>query len=54
MYLSGRILDRNHAFTAEKIGFTIDKKKGDDVAKFPIELTRSWGCAGIQGIVSTW
>ena len=45
MYLSGRILDRNYAFTAKKIGFTIDKKKGDDVAKFPIELARSRGCA---------
>ncbi|MDI1492329.1 MAG: hypothetical protein OHK93_003542 [Ramalina farinacea] len=41
MYLSGKILDRNYALTAEKIDFTIDKKSGDDVAKFPIELTTS-------------
>ena len=45
MYLSGQILDRNYAFTAQKVGFTIDKKRGDDVAKFPIELARSRGCA---------
>ena len=38
--LNGRILDYNYKRVAKKIGFTIDKKRGDDLLKFPIERAR--------------
>ena len=47
MYVSGRVLDCNYAITARRIGFPVDKKKGDDLAKFPIERARSRGCAWV-------
>ncbi|KAL2120119.1 hypothetical protein VTJ04DRAFT_4145 [Mycothermus thermophilus] len=36
----GYILDANYRRVARKIGFTIDYKRGDDLAKFPIEKAR--------------
>ena len=45
MYISGKVLDRNYAITAKRIGFSVDKKKGDDLTHFPIERARSRGCA---------
>ena len=45
MYLAGKAMDHNYKYTAAKIGFTIDKVAGDDLATFPIEQARSRGCA---------
>ncbi|KAM5348188.1 hypothetical protein ACJ41O_008012 [Fusarium nematophilum] len=36
----GYVLDWNYRRLAKKIGFTIDHKRGDDLAKFPIESAR--------------
>ncbi|GKU05391.1 quinidine resistance protein 1 [Fusarium langsethiae] len=36
----GRVLDWNYRRIAKKIGFTIDRKRGNDLAKFPIETAR--------------
>lgn len=45
MYLTGKAMDHNYKRTAAKIGFTVDKASGDDLADFPIEQARSRGCA---------
>lgn len=37
---NGRILDRNYKKIARQIGFTIDRKRGDDLRVFPIERAR--------------
>lgn len=37
----GKVIDRDYYKTAGAIGFTIDKTKGDDLTKFPIEKARS-------------
>jgi multidrug resistance protein len=39
-FLNGRMLDRNYKRVARQIGFTIDRKRGDDLANFPIERAR--------------
>jgi hypothetical protein len=39
-FINGRMLDRNYKRVARQIGFTIDRKRGDDLAKFPIERAR--------------
>lgn len=36
----GYMLDWNYRRVAKKIGFSIDKKRGDDLSKFPIEKAR--------------
>ncbi|KAJ4270253.1 hypothetical protein NW762_001929 [Fusarium torreyae] len=36
----GYVLDWNYRRIAKKIGFTIDRKRGDDLGKFPIERAR--------------
>ncbi|KAM0340479.1 hypothetical protein ACHAPU_010467 [Fusarium lateritium] len=36
----GYVLDWNYRRIAKKIGFTIDRKRGDDLGKFPIESAR--------------
>lgn len=36
----GYMLDWYYRRTAKKIGFTVDKKRGDDLSKFPIEKVR--------------
>ncbi|KAL8804011.1 MAG: hypothetical protein Q9223_005942, partial [Gallowayella weberi] len=33
-------MDHDYRVTAAAVGFTIDKTKGDDLAKFPIEKAR--------------
>lgn len=38
--LNGRLLDWNYRRTATRLGFPIDRKKGDDIRTFPIEKTR--------------
>lgn len=39
-FLVGKIIDRDYRKTAAEVGFTVDKTKGDDLAKFPIEAAR--------------
>jgi hypothetical protein len=39
-YLTGKIIDRDYRRMAASVGFTIDKVKGDDLTKFPIEKAR--------------
>jgi len=39
-YLAGKIIDRDYRKTAASVGFTVDKVKGDDLTKFPIEKAR--------------
>ncbi|KAK1991635.1 major facilitator superfamily transporter [Colletotrichum falcatum] len=36
----GYVLDWNYRRLAQKIGFTIDRRRGDDLSKFPIEKAR--------------
>lgn len=38
--LNGRIQDWNYARVARANGFTVDRKRGDDLARFPIERAR--------------
>ncbi|KAL8833152.1 MAG: hypothetical protein Q9170_004454 [Blastenia crenularia] len=39
-FLVGKIMDYDYRKTAARAGFTIDKRKGDELAKFPIERAR--------------
>ncbi|KAG8531028.1 uncharacterized protein KY384_004385 [Bacidia gigantensis] len=39
-YPSGKIMNRDYRITAEKNNFTIDRIRGDDLSKFPIEHVR--------------
>jgi multidrug resistance protein len=39
-WVNGRMLDRNYKRVANQIGFTIDRKHGDDLRYFPIERAR--------------
>ncbi|KUJ16497.1 MFS general substrate transporter [Mollisia scopiformis] len=39
-FVNGRLLDRNYKKVARQIGFTIDRKRGDDLRHFPIERAR--------------
>lgn len=36
----GMVIDRDYRITAAAVGFTINKKKGDDLTNFPIEKAR--------------
>ncbi|KAJ5779338.1 hypothetical protein N7457_007058 [Penicillium paradoxum] len=38
--LYGKVIDYNYKRTAEKLGLPVDRKKGDDLRRFPIERTR--------------
>ena len=38
--LNGKVVDNNYARTARKLGFPVDRKKGDDLRHFPIEKSR--------------
>ncbi|KAK4032545.1 major facilitator superfamily domain-containing protein [Parachaetomium inaequale] len=40
-FVVGRLMDKNYKHVAKKAGFTIDRVRGDDVARFPIEHARS-------------
>lgn len=37
---AGKVMDHDYKVTAAAVGFTIDKTRGDDLAKFPIEKAR--------------
>jgi MFS family permease len=39
-WVNGQMLDRNYRLVARSIGFTIDRKRGDDLRHFPIERAR--------------
>jgi MFS family permease len=39
-YVNGKMLDRNYKRIAKQIGFSIDRKRGDDLRHFPIERAR--------------
>ncbi|KIN00253.1 hypothetical protein OIDMADRAFT_104211 [Oidiodendron maius Zn] len=39
-FTNGHMLDRNYRKIAQQIGFTIDRKRGDDLRHFPIEKAR--------------
>ena len=39
-FINGRMLDRNYKRVARQVGFTIDRKRGDDLRHFPIERAR--------------
>jgi MFS family permease len=39
-WLNGKLLDRNYRRVARKIGFTIDRRHGDNLRHFPIERAR--------------
>jgi MFS family permease len=40
-FVAGRLMDQNYKHVAQKAGFAIDKVRGDDMARFPIEQARS-------------
>ncbi|KAI7777973.1 chloramphenicol resistance protein [Diaporthe eres] len=39
-FVTGMVIDRDYRITAAAVGFTINKKKGDDLSRFPIEKAR--------------
>ncbi|KLU89999.1 hypothetical protein MAPG_08966 [Magnaporthiopsis poae ATCC 64411] len=39
-YLNGRLLDWNYKTTAQEAGIEVDRERGDDLNKFPIERAR--------------
>jgi len=39
-YVNGKMLDQNYKKVAKQIGFSIDRKRGDDLRHFPIERAR--------------
>ncbi|MCJ1468277.1 hypothetical protein MMC07_006905 [Pseudocyphellaria aurata] len=49
-FATGRIMDRNYKITAQQIGHTIDRIKGDDLNHFPIERARSRGSRYLLGV----
>ncbi|KIX99886.1 uncharacterized protein Z520_04522 [Fonsecaea multimorphosa CBS 102226] len=44
MYITGKAMDYNYRLVARQTGLEVDKVKGDDLAKFPIERARARGC----------
>ena len=42
-YVNGKVMDRNYRTTANQIGHTIDRERGDDLRHFPIERARTRG-----------
>lgn len=51
-YANGRLMDRNYAATAKKIGHEVDRVAGDDLDEFPIERARVRSCWILLGISS--
>ncbi|QKX52944.1 uncharacterized protein TRUGW13939_00015 [Talaromyces rugulosus] len=54
IFVNGKLLDWNYRRVALANGCTVDKKKGDDLAKFPIEHARLaivWPLVYVGGIV---
>ncbi|KAK5372112.1 hypothetical protein LTR11_006234 [Exophiala xenobiotica] len=44
MYATGKAMDYNYRVIARRMNFPIDKVKGDDLSRFPIEKARGRGC----------
>ncbi|KAI0159781.1 major facilitator superfamily transporter [Xylariaceae sp. FL1272] len=42
-FVAGRLMDHNYKHVAKKAGFPIDRVRGDDVRRFPIQRARSRG-----------
>ena len=42
-YANGKLMDHNYNVIARKIGHTIDRERGDDLNRFPIERARTRG-----------
>ena len=57
VFINGRVLDWNYSRTCRRLGLSVDKRKGADLADFPIERARIdlvWpqlyiGCAALIG-----
>lgn len=50
---NGKLMDWNYRRTAKSIGYTIDKVKGDDLLKFPIEKARMKSMISLNVICAT-
>ncbi|KAF3911420.1 hypothetical protein ABW20_dc0103845 [Dactylellina cionopaga] len=54
----GKLLNWNYARVAKSIGMSADRKKGDDLRKFPIEQARldlMWPCTGLAvAMIIAW
>ncbi|KFY38623.1 hypothetical protein V494_04287 [Pseudogymnoascus sp. VKM F-4513 (FW-928)] len=51
-WLAGKVMDRDYRIVAAQHGITVDKVRGDDLTKFPIEKARFrsvWWTIGISG-----
>ncbi|OBT60772.1 hypothetical protein VE03_09747 [Pseudogymnoascus sp. 23342-1-I1] len=51
-WLAGKVMDRDYRIVAAQHGITVDKARGDDLTKFPIEKARFrsvWWTIGISG-----
>ena len=51
-YVNGRLMDRNYRITAQEIGHTIDRERGDDLQLFPIEVARTRGSCYLLAILT--
>ncbi|KAK0711964.1 major facilitator superfamily transporter [Lasiosphaeris hirsuta] len=49
-FITGRLLDRNYKHVAKEAGFAIDRVRGDDITRFPIEHARSRGSITIIAV----
>ncbi|KAJ9611270.1 hypothetical protein H2200_004453 [Cladophialophora chaetospira] len=49
-FVNGRILDWNYSRIARQLGVTVDRKRGDDLSKFPIERARLQAIFFTQGL----
>ncbi|KAK4237438.1 major facilitator superfamily domain-containing protein [Achaetomium macrosporum] len=49
-FVAGRLMDRNYKHVAREAGFAIDRVRGDDIARFPIEQARSRWSITIIGV----
>lgn len=49
-FVAGRLMDRNYKHVAKEAGLAIDRVRGDDVARFPIEHARSRGSVAIIAV----
>ena len=51
-YANGKMMDRNYNATANQIGHTIDRDRGDDLNHFPIEKARTRGSWYLLGMLT--
>lgn len=48
--LTGKLLDHDYRRTAKALGVTVDQRRGDDLAEFPIEYARLRTCKWITAV----